>query len=143
MNMFKTILVAFDGSNLSHKAMQQAVQWAQSEGAALHIIHVYQLPTLVIGEAFVTAPPQLEADTYHKSELILQQALKIAGDLPNTSGVMKYGRPAEVILEYADEIHADLIVVGCRGLSGIRELVLGSVSHNIVQHAKVPVLVVK
>jgi nucleotide-binding universal stress UspA family protein len=53
------------------------------------------------------------------------------------------GSPAEVILDYANENGFDVIVIGSRGLGGIREFVLGSVSHNVVQHARIPVLVVK
>jgi nucleotide-binding universal stress UspA family protein len=53
------------------------------------------------------------------------------------------GSPAEVILSYAKEHGADVIVIGSRGLGGIREFVLGSVSHNVVQSARIPVLVVK
>ncbi|WP_438445842.1 universal stress protein [Gorillibacterium sp. sgz5001074] len=141
--MFKKLLVAFDGSNHSQKALRQAMQMAEDNGAALHILHVFQLPALIVGESFISAPPQLEADTYRKAEQVLEQAQTLAASLPNVTGLLKYGRPAEVTLEYAEAIQADLIIVGSRGLSGIRELVLGSVSHNIVQHAKVPVLVVK
>jgi nucleotide-binding universal stress UspA family protein len=53
------------------------------------------------------------------------------------------GSPAEVILKYAKEHAIDVIVIGSRGLGGIREFVLGSVSHNVVQSARIPVLVVK
>lgn len=141
--MFKKLLVAFDGSSHSMKALQQAVQLAEDNGSALYVLHVFQLPTLVMGESYITAPAQMEADAYRKAELILEQAMSFAGPLPDVTGLLKYGRPPEVILEYADEIHADLIIVGSRGLSGIREFVLGSVSHNVVQHAKAPVLVVK
>jgi nucleotide-binding universal stress UspA family protein len=56
---------------------------------------------------------------------------------------MMQGAPAEVILDYTKKNHNDLIVIGSRGLGGIREFVLGSVSHNVVQHARIPVLVVK
>lgn len=53
------------------------------------------------------------------------------------------GAPAEVILDYAKKHNNDVIIIGSRGLGGIREFVLGSVSHNVVQHARVPVLVIK
>ena len=56
---------------------------------------------------------------------------------------MIQGPPAEVILEYANQNGSDLIVISDRGLGGIREFVLGGVSHNVVRHAKIPVLVVK
>ncbi|MGV2947877.1 universal stress protein, partial [Acinetobacter sp. AGC35] len=53
------------------------------------------------------------------------------------------GSPAEVILKYAKQQEVDVIIIGSRGLGGIREFVLGSVSHNVVQSARIPVLVVK
>lgn len=53
------------------------------------------------------------------------------------------GAAAEVLLDFAKENDSDIIIIGSRGLGGIREFVLGSVSHNVVQHAQVPVLVVK
>lgn len=141
--MFTKVLAAFDGSNLSQKALKKAVELAKEHGSELCIIHVYQLPALIVGEAYVTAPPQIESDTINKAELVLQQAHALAAVIPNVSCVLKYGRPAEAILEYADSTGADLIVLGSRGLSGIKEFMLGSVSHSVVQHSKVPVLVVK
>ncbi|MNR36447.1 Stress response protein NhaX [compost metagenome] len=61
----------------------------------------------------------------------------------NATVELLQGSPAEVILAYAKEHGADVIVIGSRGLGGIREFVLGSVSHNVVQSARIPVLVVK
>ena len=55
---------------------------------------------------------------------------------------MRDGRPATVISEAADEFDADLIMVGRRGRGGVAELVLGSVSHELVLHSKRPVLVI-
>lgn len=61
----------------------------------------------------------------------------------NATVELLQGSPAEVILAYAKEHTVDVIVIGSRGLGGIREFVLGSVSHNVVQSARIPVLVVK
>lgn len=61
----------------------------------------------------------------------------------NATVELLQGSPAEIILNYAKEQGADVIVIGSRGLGGIREFVLGSVSHNVVQSARIPVLVVK
>lgn len=61
----------------------------------------------------------------------------------NATVELLQGSPAEIILNYAKEQDADVIVIGSRGLGGIREFVLGSVSHNVVQSARIPVLVVK
>jgi nucleotide-binding universal stress UspA family protein len=57
--------------------------------------------------------------------------------------VIARGYPSKVILKTAEDVSANLIVIGSRGLSGIRELFLGSVSHAVVQHSTIPVLVVK
>ena len=56
---------------------------------------------------------------------------------------VRLGRPAEEIVILADEIDAGLVVVGSRGLGGIRRLLLGSVSDSVVRHAHCPVLVVR
>lgn len=61
----------------------------------------------------------------------------------NATVELLQGSPAEVILNYSKEHDVDVIVIGSRGLGGIREFVLGSVSHNVVQSARIPVLVVK
>ncbi|NBD27875.1 universal stress protein [Paenibacillus glycinis] len=53
------------------------------------------------------------------------------------------GRPDKKIIEYAERHHIDLILMGSRGLSGLKELVLGSVSHYVVRHANVPVFIYK
>jgi nucleotide-binding universal stress UspA family protein len=55
---------------------------------------------------------------------------------------MKDGRPASVIADAADSVDADLVVVGRRGLGGVAELLLGSVSHELAHHCKCPVLLV-
>ena len=56
---------------------------------------------------------------------------------------MIQGSAAQSILEFADSHNSDVIIIGSRGLGSIREFVLGSVSHNVVQHARIPVLIVK
>jgi nucleotide-binding universal stress UspA family protein len=53
------------------------------------------------------------------------------------------GSPAEVIVEFIKENEADLVVMGSRGLSGVKEIFLGSISHHVVQKATCPILIVK
>ncbi|MNY55760.1 Stress response protein NhaX [compost metagenome] len=80
-------------------------------------------------------------------DLAVQTADEVKGRLEaeglNATVELLQGSPAEVILNYAKEQGVDVIVIGSRGLGGIREFVLGSVSHNVVQSARIPVLVVK
>jgi nucleotide-binding universal stress UspA family protein len=143
--LFSNILVAYDGSKASKKALDHAISLAQATlGAKLSVIHVFGFPRAYFGEAYATIPASATKEYYDLSE----QTVQDAKELLEASGVigtveMIQGAPAEVILEYAKKNNPDIIVIGSRGLGGIREFVLGSVSHNVVQHARIPVLVVK
>lgn len=141
--LFKKILIAYDGSSISKKALQKALQIARDQHSELEVLHVYQIPTFIAGEAMVTAPASIELDFYNEAEAILEEAKHLIHSPEGVDFELKQGRPSERILEYAAETGADLIVIGSRGLSGVREFVLGSVSHHVVQHSKVPVLVIK
>jgi nucleotide-binding universal stress UspA family protein len=77
------------------------------------------------------------------SEQVNAKLEELIVDFSNTHVEIRQGNPAKTILDYAEEINADLIVIGSRGLNSFGEFVLGSVSHNVTQHAKIPVLVVK
>lgn len=143
--IFRKILVPFDGSKASRKALDKAIQLAASDSAIeLDVLNVLQFPTLVVGEAMIAAPATLQKEFYDASEELLAEAKTLLDALPNpTKTVQEDGQPAEAILTYAEKNGTDLIVIGSRGLGNIRSFVLGSVSHNVVQHAKIPVLVVK
>lgn len=143
--LFTKILLAYDGSKAANKALGRAVELAKATpGATLDVIHAYNFPRFFVGEGIAPIPASLHKDIY---DLAVQTTEEMREKIEN-SGVngqvqMIQGPPAEVILEYAKQKGNDLIVIGSRGLGGIREFVLGSVSHNVVQHATVPVLVVK
>jgi nucleotide-binding universal stress UspA family protein len=109
----------------------------------LEVIHVYNMPTIIIGEAIFTPPPGHERDVIAYSQAVVEKAKNLLEDTPHKTVTLHYGNPAKVILEQAEVTQCDLIVIGSKGHSGIKEFMLGSVSHNVVLHAKVPVLVVK
>ncbi|WP_106768907.1 universal stress protein [Paenibacillus faecalis] len=143
--LFTKILLAYDGSKASIKALGRAVELAKvTPGATLDIIHAYDYPRFFVGEGLAPIPASLNKDIYDLAVQTtdeLKERMKHA-DVDSRVEMIQ-GSPAEVILEYAKTNEVDLIVIGSRGLGGIREFVLGSVSHNVVQHAKIPVLVVK
>ncbi|WP_438431878.1 universal stress protein [Gorillibacterium sp. sgz500922] len=143
--IFRKILVPYDGSKASLKALNKAIDIASSDSAIeLHVMNVLQFPTLVLGEAMISPPATMQKEYYDASLELLQEAKKRLEALPNpTQTVQEDGQPADAILDYAEKNGFDLIVIGSRGLGNIRSFVLGSVSHNVVQHAKIPVLVVK
>ena len=75
---------------------------------------------------------------------VLAYAKDIVGDYPHAvSYDMEVGHPSERIIALAKKVEADAIVIGSRGLSGIAEFFLGSVSSKVSQYAAVPVLIVK
>ncbi|MNP43405.1 Stress response protein NhaX [compost metagenome] len=143
--LFSNILVAYDGSKASKKALDHAIALGQATPSAkLTVIHVFGFPRAYFGEAYASIPATVTKEYFDLSEQTVQEA-KDRLDAAGVTGTVKMiqGSPAEVVLDYAKVNETDVIVIGSRGLGGIREFVLGSVSHNVVQHARVPVLVVK
>ncbi|MEW9701465.1 universal stress protein [Paenibacillus sp. SI8] len=142
--LYAQILVAYDGSEASVKALDSALKLAKlNHFSKLEIIHVFNLPTYVVGTSIVIPPISIENNYVDFSDQIIAELKEKIVDFTHTHIEIKQGPIAKTIIEYADEIDADLIVVGSRGLSSFGEFVLGSVSHNVVHHAKKPVLVVK
>jgi nucleotide-binding universal stress UspA family protein len=139
--MYSTIVVAYDGSEVADKALDSAKKLVLlNPDTKLEIIHVVNLTKYIVGEAVYIPPVQNEFDY---SDQIVARIKELLVDIPNTHIEVRQGSPAKTILDFAEEVTAELIVIGSRGLNAISEFVLGSVSHNVVQHAKIPVLVVK
>ncbi|WP_261305351.1 universal stress protein [Paenibacillus andongensis] len=142
--LYSKIVVAYDGSEASDKALDSALKLAKlNHFSKLDIIHIFNLPTYVLGSSVVIPPIVIENNYLDYSEQVIGKIKEKTTDYSNVHIEVRSGSITKEILKYADEIQADLIIVGSRGLSSIGEFVLGSVSHNIVQHAKLPVLVVK
>lgn len=141
---YKKILVAYDGSTAAEDALAQAIMLAQdNESTQLEVIHVYDTPNYVIGVNVFTPPAGHEQEVIAYSQAVIDKAKLLLKDTPHNTVTLHHGNPAKIILEQAEATQCDLIVMGSKGISGIREFMIGSVSHNIVLHAKVPVLVVK
>lgn len=143
--LFQKILVAYDGSKASRQALDKAIALAEAApNAELEVVHVLQFPNFIIGEAMINTPVYIRDDYYQTAEKIMNEAKERVAQLSTSVNVtMLEGGPAQAILEFAEEKKCDIIVIGSRGLGGIREFFLGSVSHNVVQHAKIPVLIAK
>lgn len=140
---YKHILVAYDGSNHAQKALKHAAGLAEAFEAKLTVIHAYATPMLNSGDMLITAPAEWAQEYVDYSMKVLDEAKDKVPQGVNADYRNVEGYPAQAVLDYANDTGVDLIVMGSRGLGAIREFVLGSVSHNVVQHAKVPVLVVK
>lgn len=138
--MFDKILLAVDGSLPSDAAVEVAIALAGKTGAAVKAVHVRVHDTIV---SKAGSGPDLE--TTEDATILLARAvnkLKSAGLVAH--GTMRQATVTTIareIVDVADELGADVIVVGSRGLSALSEMVLGSVSNKIIHLSGRPVLV--
>lgn len=142
---FERVLVAYDGSETSRKALDHAIHMAETNNRVeLRVLHIFQLPQYFLGDAFATASPQVNEEIYEYAMQIEAQAKELVSFLGDRAAVeVLQGPPGQAVLQYAEENKCDLIILGSRGLSGLKKFVLGSVSLHVVQFAKIPVLVMK
>ncbi len=141
--MFSHILVAYDGSDNSKRALNVAIELASKYSAKLDVVEVVD-STIFAGAGIAPVPAEVIESVYNKAKGDVEEAKKQAASKGvNAEGVVLEGEPAGAILDYATKNKVDLIVTGSRGLSTFKRILLGSVSTRIVQEAKIPVLVVK
>lgn len=143
----ETVLVAVDGSEESREAADKAMEVASVVGAGLHL--VYGVPTI---PSSVYPGSTVVEGTETVSEHLRDQARAVltreeerlgsrGGDVADTHLVM--GKADERIIGTAEDLDAGLLVIGSRGLGGVRRSLLGSVSASVVRHAYCPVMVVR
>jgi nucleotide-binding universal stress UspA family protein len=147
MSVFPTrILLATDGSEEAELAALRAVDLADSTDSELHVVHVGVVPNFL-----KSYPGTLgyERRLYEQIEEVSRELLrkqtwrvKVAGG--TVAGAhLRIGQVDLEIVALAEELQADLIVMGSRGLGGVRRALMGSVSDSVVRHAHCPVLVVR
>lgn len=140
--MFKTILVAVDGSTGNERILLFAEHLARVEGALLVILHAYQPP---VEYEWTDAYPALQAHYETLAAEVVQDALEVL----QSEGVeavtdIRQSGPAEAVLAAARAHSADLIIMGSRTPSrdGVTEALLGTVSLTVLRAAPCPVLIV-
>ena len=133
----KRILVPLDFSACSKKALQYAVPLAQQFGAELALLHIVE-PYPPIAEL---TPVRLETADEGQQELA-RVAKLIPGDISSRVTV-RSGVAAHEIVEAAEDLAADLIVISTHGRTGLAHVVMGSTTEKVVRHAHCPVLVVR
>jgi nucleotide-binding universal stress UspA family protein len=142
--MFERIVVGTDGSPTATLALEQAAQLAAQSGAALHIVSGYQPKT---GLRVTGAGSGVEAWMVGSSdevEGILQDAADVARRAKVTVKTHhESGDPAKALVTIAKQVDADLIVVGNRGMKGVKRFVLGSVPNDVAHKASCAVLILK
>jgi len=138
-------LLASDGSPHAELAATTAVNLAQSTGAKLHVV--------VVGRTFPQAVYEYYTETEAGREDLRREAQEVLDEqvrkIEQAGGAvaiahLKFGeRRDEAIVHLAEDIGADLIVIGSRGYGGLRRALLGNVADSVVRHAHCPVMVVR
>lgn len=139
--MFKRILLASDGSDHSVRAAKKAVELAKLNGNS-EITVVYVVDGQTSKEDVLHNPDRAVVE--EKRKIRLQPVTNMLEEENLNFRYEKLlGEPGPAIVEYANKNDFDIVVVGSRGLNGLQEMVLGSVSHKVAKRVKAPVLIVK
>jgi len=137
----ETIVVGVDGSQAAGVALEFAVEEAALRGADLRVVSVWEMPAMVPPE--VLAAPAAFEGLREEANAVVAEAVSRAKELQpslNCEGVVLNGRAGDLLVEEARG--AALVVVGRRGHGALAAVLLGSVSHQVADHAPCPVVVV-
>jgi nucleotide-binding universal stress UspA family protein len=144
MSIFPTkIVLATDGSREAELAARTAADLANKTDSELHVLHVLALPL------DTHDPSSFEPEVWARLENRARTTLEdVVGKIEASGGEVEgshltAGRPEAEIVTLVEEIGAGLIVMGSRGVGGIRRALMGSVSDSVLRHAHCPVLVVR
>jgi len=141
--MYKKILVPLDGSQFAEEALSHAESLAKSEDAEIILLCVVVTPSRYL---FAHNPAEgnniikmieKEVQSYMKAKV---SKLKMTGI--NVTGITRDGSAPDVILDVAEETHADMIAMATHGRSGVQRWLMGSVAEKVVHHARIPVMLI-
>lgn len=136
----RKILHPTDYSDPSRSALEMACALARDFGAELVVCHVAPPPVIAAGDGLVVELPSGETD-----EQVAARLERVEPDAPGVPVMRRplRGDPVSEIVRLADELDADLIVLGTHGRSGLSRLLLGSVAEGVMRKAPCPVVTVK
>jgi len=155
--LFEKILVPLDGSEHSLRALEIAIQTAKKFGGKITLIHVYSVTVrpVIMPEPTTLTPPGVpvmtptevsrvvEATRKAGANILADGEQKVKTEEIQVETMLLEGQTVEEIARIAKEGKFGLIIIGARGISRIREILLGSVSDGVIRSAPCPVLVVK
>jgi nucleotide-binding universal stress UspA family protein len=138
--MYRKILAAYDGSEAAKKAFAAACGLAVQHGAELIVLTVCRPPEIADD---VETEALIESSRGYHRRMLAELKPELAAKRIKSHLEVAVGHPAEQIIYHADKHNVDVIVVGSRGRSKFRHLLLGSVSKQVSEHADRQVLVVR
>jgi len=140
VSKFKKILVPLDGSNNSTRGLERAIEIAKESKAEITGFYVFHLPLL----AGVKYTQKMKGDAQKRAVKAIGPAMK---RVQRAGASFKYktegGHTGSEIVKFAQRGKYDMIVIGARGMGGVREAFLGSTSNYVMHKTKIPVLIVK
>lgn len=140
----QTILVPTDFSPHSDRAIEFAVKLAKLTGGKIHLLHCYQINVGGVSPYGVTVPEEFNRQVREAAVKRVEaaaEAIAAAGIEVESHITPNY--PSEAVSELAEELGADLIVMGTRGATGLKHVLLGSVAERTLRIAPCPVVTVK
>ncbi|SEL78179.1 universal stress protein [Halomonas daqiaonensis] len=149
--MYQSILVPVDGSTHAEHALKVAAQLAKGTSATLHLMTVAEFPPDNLGLFTGGTPEPFTEEDRDKLAAGMKEEARKAIDKARAAAdfsgievqeVVRQGRPAELIIQEAKTLGADVIVMGSRGISDVRGMVFGSVSHKVSHAADCSVITV-
>jgi nucleotide-binding universal stress UspA family protein len=145
ITVFSRIAVAYDHSYLGQKALETAMKLVKQDSRIeLDVITVVHYSPAADMFSTYSAPKALRQDLLASTKRIMDEVKEKLNVLPNrTRTIILEGDPASMIIDFVKQNNSDLLVMGSRGLSGMKEVFLGSVSHHVVQKSPCPIYIVK
>ena len=145
--MFSSILVGTDGSPTAQEAVRQAAELARRLGAKVYIVSAYEpVSDSRLREDNQQIPEDLEWMVNPRGDVedaLQEGADTLRGDGLDVETIARQGDPADAILDVAEEMEADLIVVGNKGMTGAKRFLLGSVPNKVSHHAPCAVMIIR
>lgn len=145
--MFRKILVPIDGSESSMKAVACAAglgKKCESEILLLHVLYLGDYAPMELSAASKELLASVEEELKNSAKGMFDKAQELIKGYPfKVSTMAEIGHTSEKILEVAQKENCDAIAVGTRGANKLSEVVVGSTTYHIVQHARVPVITVR
>jgi len=144
MAIYERILIAADFSEHSHKAVKTGAELAKQFGARVDLVHAFELPLPLLTPYEVALPATFIGEAKEAAARELARVKdEVAALGVSVETYLRDGAPDVAIDELARELGSDLIVMGTRGHTGLKHVLLGSVAERTLRHAPCPVLTVK
>jgi nucleotide-binding universal stress UspA family protein len=141
--MFRNILVAVDGSADAERALGHAIDLAECANARLTIFSAVPAPpTLTYATPGASALADIQEKAREETESIVRAALERVPQSVSVTSVVADEPVKPALIEQIEAGGHDLVVMGSRGRGAVRSVLLGSVSHHVLHHTDVPVLIV-